>query len=49
MVDVEAREYRDSTLQDLYDAARIVQELDNVHFFQRPMVCRDVLDNYDWT
>ncbi|MBY8978219.1 trimethylamine methyltransferase family protein [Rhodobacteraceae bacterium NNCM2] len=47
MVDVEKREYRDSTLQDLYDAARIVDTLDNVHFLQRPMVCRDVLDNYE--
>ncbi|MEM7056983.1 MAG: trimethylamine methyltransferase family protein [Pseudomonadota bacterium] len=47
MVDVEKREYRDSTLQDLYDAARIVESLDNVHFFQRPMVCRDVVDNYE--
>lgn len=47
IVDVEKREYRDSTLQDLYDAARIVETLDNVHFFQRPMVCRDVLDNHD--
>ena len=40
-------EYRDSTAQDLYDAARLVQHLDNVHFYQRTMVCRDVLDNYD--
>ncbi|MEM7545268.1 MAG: trimethylamine methyltransferase family protein [Pseudomonadota bacterium] len=47
MVDVEKREYRESTLQDLYDAARIVDSLDNVHFFQRPMVCRDVTDNYE--
>ncbi len=39
--------YRESTAQDLYDAARITQNLDNVHFFQRAMVCRDVLDNYD--
>ncbi|MGB1213421.1 MAG: trimethylamine methyltransferase family protein [Pikeienuella sp.] len=47
LVDVEKREYRDSKLQDLYDAARIVDQLDNVHFFQRPMVCRDVTDNYE--
>jgi len=47
MVDIERREYRESTLQDLYDAARIVEQLDNVHFFQRPMVCRDVEDNYE--
>ena len=47
MVDVENRTYRDSTLQDLYDAARIVDCLDNIHFLQRPMVARDVLDNYE--
>ncbi|MEM8990853.1 MAG: trimethylamine methyltransferase family protein [Pseudomonadota bacterium] len=44
MVDVEARHYRDSTLKDLYDAARIVEQLDNVHFLQRPLVCRDIED-----
>ncbi|MEM8698295.1 MAG: trimethylamine methyltransferase family protein, partial [Pseudomonadota bacterium] len=47
MVDVEKRVYRDSTLQDLYDAARIVDCLDNIHFLQRPMVARDVTDNYE--
>lgn len=45
MVDVEGREYRDSTVQDLHDAARITDTLDNVHFLQRPMVCRDIADN----
>lgn len=47
IVDVEKREYRDSTVRDLYDAARIVDVLDNVHFLQRPMVCRDIADNYE--
>jgi trimethylamine--corrinoid protein Co-methyltransferase len=47
LVDVEKREYRESTVQDLYDAARIVEVLDNVHFFQRPMVCRDIPDNLE--
>ena len=47
IVDIDTGEYRDSTTQDLYDAARVVQKLDNVHFFQRPMVCRDIEDNYD--
>ncbi|MEM6625047.1 MAG: trimethylamine methyltransferase family protein [Pseudomonadota bacterium] len=47
IVDVERNEYRESTLQDLYDAARIVEQLDNVHFLQRPMVCRDIPDNYE--
>ncbi|WP_146345550.1 trimethylamine methyltransferase family protein [Falsiphaeobacter marinintestinus] len=45
MVDVNTRHYRDSTLQDLHDAARIADRLDNIHFLQRPMVARDVLDN----
>ncbi len=45
MVDVKNRSYRDSTVLDLHNAARIVQHLDNIHFVQRPMVCRDILDN----
>ncbi|THD85804.1 methyltransferase [Aliigemmobacter aestuarii] len=47
IVDLERNEYRDSTAQDLYNAARITHNLDNVHFFQRAMVCRDVVDNFD--
>ena len=47
LVDVEKREYRESLLQDIYDAARIVDQLDNIHFFQRPMVPRDVVDPFD--
>ncbi len=47
VVDVENNAYRDSTVQDLFDAARIVDTLDNVHFFQRPMVCRDITDPYE--
>ena len=45
MVDVDGRNYRESTVQDLHDAARIVDQLDNIHFLQRPMVCRDITDN----
>jgi trimethylamine--corrinoid protein Co-methyltransferase len=47
VVDVENRSYRESTAQDLYDAARLTHALDNVHFFQRAMVCRDVVDNFE--
>lgn len=47
IVDVQANEYRDSTVQDLFDAAKIVNTLDNVHFLQRPMVCRDILNNFE--
>ncbi|MGI9475272.1 MAG: trimethylamine methyltransferase family protein [Hyphomicrobiaceae bacterium] len=46
IVDVENRMYRESTTQDLYEAACLTQALDNVHFFQRPIVCRDIEDNY---
>lgn len=45
MVDVHGKTYRDSTVQDLHDAARICDQLDNIHFVQRPMVCRDIADN----
>lgn len=47
MVDVEGRNYRECTLQDLHDATRICDVLDNIHFVQRPMVCRDIPDNYE--
>ena len=45
VVDVHGNEYRESTLQDLHDAARIADRLENIHFLQRPMVARDVSDN----
>ena len=44
VVDVDTREYRDSTLLDLYNAARIVDEMEHIHFFQRSLVCRDLTD-----
>ena len=47
MVDVDGRNYRDSTLQDLHDAARITDRLDNIHFLQRPMVARDIPDAFE--
>lgn len=46
-VDAETRAYRESTLKDIYDAARIADSLDNIHFFQRPMVARDMVDPFD--
>lgn len=36
--------YRESTVQDLYDAARLVDRLEHIHFFQRCMVPRDIAD-----
>ncbi len=47
LVDVETEEYRDCGVQDLHDAAKIADRLDNIHFLQRPMVCRDIPDNYE--
>ncbi|KIC47172.1 methyltransferase [Ruegeria sp. ANG-S4] len=43
--DLETHEYRESTLQDLYDAARIVDKMDNIHHFSRSVVARDIEDN----
>jgi trimethylamine--corrinoid protein Co-methyltransferase len=47
IVDLATNTYRDSTAQDLHDAAKITNALDNVHFFQRAMVARDVTDNLE--
>ena len=37
--------YRDSTVRDLYDAARVVDALPNIHHFSRSLVARDALDS----
>jgi len=47
VVDPLNREYHDSTLKDLYLAARLAETLDNIHFFQRPMVARDMESGRD--
>ncbi len=47
IVDAASGVYRESTLADLYDAARLVDSLDNIHFFQRPLVARDMEDPRD--
>ncbi len=47
VVEPKTLEYRESTAQDLHNAAKLVQHLDNIHFFQRICVCRDVTDNFD--
>ena len=44
IVDLETGAYRESTLRDLYDAARLVDALEHVHFFSRSLVARDVSD-----
>ena len=47
LVDAETGTYRESTARDLLHAAQLTEALDNVHFFQRPMVCRDIADNLE--
>jgi len=42
----EDKSYRDSTAQDLYNMARIVDTCENIHLFQRTCVLRDIEDNY---
>ena len=44
IVDLDTGLYRGATLADLYDAARIVDLMDNVHFFNRSLVARDIED-----
>ncbi|MHA3977121.1 trimethylamine methyltransferase family protein [Halovulum sp. GXIMD14794] len=44
IVDPFTGEYRASTAQDLHDSARLAHHLDNLHFFQRTMVCCDIAD-----
>ncbi len=47
VVDLETREYRESTLADLYDVARLVDALEHIHYFQRSIVARDMVDPRD--
>ena len=47
VVDLEKREYRESYLADLYDAARIVDTCEHIHFFQRVITARDMLTGHD--
>ena len=49
MIDLDGGQYRDALLRDIYDAARLVDTLDNIHFFNRPLVARDCPDAGRWT
>jgi len=44
ILDLETRRYRQSSLRDLYDAARLVDSLEHLHFFSRSLVARDMPD-----
>jgi len=44
MVDIDTGEYRPSTIQDLYDCARLVDNLDNIQVFNRTCVPSEIED-----
>ncbi len=41
IMDFETGKYRESTVADLYDVARLVDRLDNIHWYHRSIVARD--------
>ncbi|MEM7172054.1 MAG: trimethylamine methyltransferase family protein [Pseudomonadota bacterium] len=47
IVDSETYEYRDSTLSDVYDIGRLIDNLDHINFYQRSVVARDMEDPFD--
>ncbi len=48
IIDLETGDARPSTLNDLYQLARLVDNLDNIHFFLRPCIPTDIPeDAYD--
>jgi trimethylamine--corrinoid protein Co-methyltransferase len=42
VLDLESGHIRESRLRDLYDIGRLVETLDNIHFYLRPVVARGV-------
>lgn len=47
MLDLESREYRPSTLADLYDLARLCDTLENIQWVTRPVVATDIQDLFE--
>jgi len=48
ILDIDTGEARATTLADLYDVSRVVDQLDNIHFLVRPCIPTDIPeDDYD--
>ncbi len=47
IMDFETGKYRESTVADLYDIARLVDRLDNIHWYHRSIVARDASTIFD--
>jgi trimethylamine--corrinoid protein Co-methyltransferase len=45
LANIETGEYEESTLEHLFWSAKIADQLDNIHFFQRCLIARDLTDN----
>ena len=45
--DFQTRAYRDTTLLDLYDAARLIDTLPHIHWCYRPLIARDMPTTMD--
>ena len=45
ILDYKTQSYRPSTLVDLYDAARLVDQLDNIHSFGQPFIANEHSDD----
>ena len=46
-LDIDTEEYRPSTLSDLYDFTRLIDQLSNVSWFTRCCIATDVEDNFE--
>ena len=46
ILDLDSRQYRAANTLDLYNAARLVDSLDNIHHFSRSLVARDAPDPF---
>ena len=47
MMDFHTGKYRESTVGDLYDIARLVDQMDNIHWYHRSVVARDTTSILD--
>ncbi|MCP4361943.1 MAG: methyltransferase, partial [Chloroflexi bacterium] len=47
ILDFKSQHYRPTTTADLYDIARLVDTLDNIHFYWRSIVARDMPTSHD--
>jgi trimethylamine--corrinoid protein Co-methyltransferase len=48
MLDIDTHQYRPSTLQDLYDLARVADTLENIQWFARPIVATEIEDIFQF-